>query len=90
MAKKTRNSAKRKKDLVLRLLRGESIELVSRESEVPVHELEEWREQFIKSGENGFKKSPEASKIAEYERLLGRQKMEIELLKKRANYRGKR
>jgi hypothetical protein len=31
---------RRKADLVLRLLRGEPLEAVSRESQVPAHELE--------------------------------------------------
>jgi transposase len=33
-------SVQRKADLVLRLLRGEPLEAVSRESQVPAHELE--------------------------------------------------
>jgi transposase len=38
--------AQRKTDLVLRLLRGEPLEAVARESQVPAHELEEWRRGF--------------------------------------------
>ena len=88
MAKKQRNSTKRKAELVLRLLRGESIELVSRECVVPVYELEGWRKQFLNGGENSFKKKPEfANKLAEYERVIGRMKMENELLKKKENFR---
>jgi hypothetical protein len=36
-------SAKAKTDVVLRLLRGESVDTVSRELQVPAHELEAWR-----------------------------------------------
>src|SRR5215472_5855972 len=36
-------SAQRKTELVLRLLRGESLDTVSRESHVPAHELESWQ-----------------------------------------------
>ena len=35
-------SASRKTELVLRLLRGEALDAVSRESQVPAHELESW------------------------------------------------
>ncbi|MBI1893678.1 MAG: hypothetical protein HYS14_06170 [Candidatus Rokubacteria bacterium] len=36
-------SAQRKTALVLRLLRGEPLDAVSRESQVPAHELESWK-----------------------------------------------
>jgi hypothetical protein len=36
-------SAPRKTELVLRLLRGEALDAVSRESQVPAHELETWK-----------------------------------------------
>jgi hypothetical protein len=36
-------SAARKMELVLRLLRGEALDAVSRESQVPAHELESWK-----------------------------------------------
>ncbi len=36
-------SAKAKTDVVLRLLRGESVDTVSRVFQVPAHELEAWR-----------------------------------------------
>ncbi len=42
----TRWSAKGKGDVVLPLLRGESVEAVSREVQVPAHELEAWRRTF--------------------------------------------
>jgi hypothetical protein len=49
-------SVQRKSELVLRLLRGEALDAVSRESQVPAHELESWgtrsarRPQFIVFG----------------------------------------
>ena len=36
-------SVQRKSELVLRLLRGEALDAVSRESQVPAHELESWK-----------------------------------------------
>ncbi|MCK5136003.1 MAG: helix-turn-helix domain-containing protein [Bacteroidales bacterium] len=80
-----RKSAKLKAQIVLELLRGKPIEEVSREYQVTVADLSEWRDGFIKNGEAGFKKHPSDSQIAEYERALGRLQMEIELLKKKEN-----
>lgn len=39
-------SAKRKTEVVLRPLRGEVLEEVSRDTQVPAHEIEEWRRVF--------------------------------------------
>jgi transposase len=50
---------------------------------VAVHELSNWREQFIKNGSMGFKKTPKDSKVSELERIIGQQHIEIELLKKK-------
>jgi HD-like signal output (HDOD) protein len=44
-----------KRDLVLRLLRGEAPELVSREAGVPVVELEAWRRTFLEAALQGLK-----------------------------------
>jgi hypothetical protein len=35
-------SVQRRQEIVLRLLRGESLDQVSRETQVPAHELETW------------------------------------------------
>jgi transposase len=43
-------SAGRKSEVVLRLLRGEAIDAVSREVAIPVHQLEEWRRAFLDGG----------------------------------------
>jgi transposase len=43
-------SAPRKTELVLRLLRGEALDAVSRESQVPAHELETWKRVFPGAG----------------------------------------
>ena len=39
--------AEARRDIVLRLLRGESLEVVSRETQVSVRELEAWRQAFL-------------------------------------------
>lgn len=88
-----RKSAKRKSELVLRVLRGESLEEVSRAEKVTIAELSEWREQFIQKGTDGFKKDPEKAEVGRYERIIGRQQMELEIIKKKnelmAKYREK-
>lgn len=81
-----RNSAKRKGELVLRVLRGETLEEVSRGEKVTIAELTEWREQFIQKGIDGFKKDPEKAEIGRYERTIGNLHMEIELLKKKNDF----
>jgi hypothetical protein len=48
-------SAQRKMELVLRLMRGESLDAVSRESQVPAHELERWHRIFLEHGKRGLR-----------------------------------
>src|SRR6266481_4246218 len=48
-------SVQRKTELVLRLLRGEALDAVSRESQVPAHELESWKRIFLEQGTRGLK-----------------------------------
>jgi len=44
-------SARRKQSAVLRLLRGEGLELVSRELGIPAAEVSGWRDAFLAAGE---------------------------------------
>src|SRR5438094_1525331 len=46
-------SAGRKTELVLRLLRGEALDAVSRESQVPARELESWKRVLREQGTRG-------------------------------------
>ena len=48
-------STKRKTAAVLRLLRGEDLELVSREYKVTAATLSQWREAFLVAGELGLR-----------------------------------
>jgi len=50
-----RFSAQRKPSAVQRLLRGESLEAVSRELGVPVHRLTEWRDRAFTGAEHALK-----------------------------------
>ena len=49
-----RFSAKRKTEAVLRLLRGEDLELVSREYKVTAAMLSQWRAAFLAGGQSGL------------------------------------
>ena len=63
MEKKNYLTSKKKTEIVIELLRGENIEILSRKQEVTASELSQWRDCFILSGENGFKRSPDDSKL---------------------------
>jgi transposase len=76
-------SAKRKQSAVLRLLRGENLELVSRELAVSAAELSLWRDAFLAAGEASLKTRPADGRDLEIGRLkakVGELTMETELL----------
>src|SRR3954467_14486214 len=52
-------SAARKRDVVLRLLRGESIEAVSRQIGIEPFRLEQWRERGLAALDSALKERPE-------------------------------
>jgi hypothetical protein len=62
-------SAKRKQSAVSRLLRGEDLELVSRELAVPAAEVSAWRDAFLAAGEAALKIRPADGRDAEIGRL---------------------
>jgi transposase len=64
-----RMSARRKQDAVRRLLRGEDLELLSRELGVTAAELSGWREAFLAAGEASLKSRPADAREAEIGRL---------------------
>jgi len=64
-----RMSAKRKQSAVLRLLRGEDLELVSRDLGVTAAELCGWRDGFLMAGEAALKSRPADGRDAEISRL---------------------
>jgi transposase len=74
-------SAQRKTELVLRLLRGEPLDAVSRESQVPAHELDGWKRVFLEAGGRGLKSrsDPEARQLALARAKVGELTMRLEL-----------
>jgi hypothetical protein len=76
-------SARRKQSAVLRLLRGEDLELVSRELGVMAAELSAWRDAFLGAGEAALKTRPADGRDVEIGRLkakVGELTMANELL----------
>jgi transposase-like protein len=78
-----RFSAKRKLAIVQRLLRGESLEAVSREENVPVHRLTAWRDKILMGAESALKERERDARDEEIARLqakVGEITMDNELL----------
>ena len=76
-------SAGRKRDAVVRLLRGEDLELVSRDLAVTAAELSGWREAFLAAGEASMRSRPADARDDEIGRLkekVGELTMAAELL----------
>jgi transposase len=81
-----RFSAKRKTNAVLRLLHGESIELLARELGVTAATLSGWRDDFLAAGQAALKSRPADDRDDEIARLrakVGELTMDNELLLQR-------
>ena len=81
----TRWSAGRKKAVVLRLLRGEPVDAVSREVAVPIYKLEQWRDRALTGIDAGLKErenDPLEKALDEAKRRIGELVMEVEILQK--------
>lgn len=78
-----RFSAKRKLAIVQRLLRGESLEAVSRAENVPVYRLTGWRDKVLGAAESALKERERDARDEEIARLqakVGEITMDKELL----------
>lgn len=78
-------SAGRKKQVVLRLLRGESVDALSRELAVPIFRLEEWRDRALAGIDGGLKErenDPVEKQLDDANRRIGELVMEVEILRK--------
>jgi hypothetical protein len=86
LAKAPAFSARPKTAIVLRLLRGEALDVVSRALGIPAARLTTWREAFLAGGQDALKKSPLDSRDQELPRLrqkLGEATLDIELLQEK-------
>ncbi len=77
--------AKHKVQVVLRLLRGEDLELLSRELGLTGAEITQWRDAFLEGGETGLKPRPskENAEIEKLQSKIGELTMETELLREK-------
>jgi transposase-like protein len=79
-----RMTAGRKRDAVLRLLRGEPLEIVAREIGVTAADLSGWRDAFLEAGAESLKARARDDRDATIDRLrtkVGELTMDTELLK---------
>ena len=86
-------SAGKKMDAVLRLLRGEPLEALSRELGIEAHRLTAWRDDFLEGGKEALKgqrpdRSAEDRALRQAERKVGQLTMENEILRAAAEKRG--
>ena len=86
-------SAGKKMEVVLRLLRGEPLEVLSRELGVEAHRLAAWRDDFLEGGKEALKgqrpdRSPDDRALRQAERKVGQLTMENEILRAAAEQRG--
>ena len=78
-------SSKRKAEVVMRLLRGEPLDAVSREVGVEVYRLSKWRDRGLAGMEKALTDGPRDERddqLDEARRKIGDLLMEVELLKK--------
>jgi len=84
--------AKRKAEVVLRLLRGEALDTLSRQTAVPIPRLEEWRAQALSGMEAALQMraadDPAQLRLDEANRRIGELSMEVELLRARCEKQG--
>lgn len=81
--RKRRMSARRKQEAVLRILRGEDLDLVSREIGVTAADLSAWRDGFLEAGAASLKSRPEDGRDRDLKAMrekIGEMTMANELL----------
>lgn len=80
--RETRWSARRKEEVVLRLLRGESLDRLARETGQPAGRISAWREEFLAAGREGLKARPrpaEERELSEAQRKIGELSMDLDI-----------
>ena len=77
-----RFSSRKKRDVVLRVLRGDDLDLVSREAGITAATVAVWRDQFVTSGQAGLKSRAADGRddeLARLKALVGDLTMRLEL-----------
>jgi hypothetical protein len=76
-------SASRKREVVLRMLRGESVDALSRELSIEIYRLEQWREKALNGIDVSLRQrqtDPVQTELNQAMRRIGELTMENELL----------
>ena len=90
-------SANKKTDAVLRLLRGESLDELSRQLGVEAHRLAAWRDEFLAAGKIGLRglvpvedgmSAEQRRRLREAERKVGELTLDNDILRAAARKRG--
>lgn len=82
--REVRWSARRKQEVVLRLLRGEGLDALARETGQAAATISEWREEFLAAGQEGLKSRSapvEDRRLAEAQRKIGELAMDNDILR---------
>src|ERR687897_1535417 len=82
--REVRWSARRKEGVVLRLLRGESLDALARECRVAAGTISSWREEFLAAGREGLKsrsRPEEDRRLIEAQRKIGELSMDLDILR---------
>jgi transposase len=77
-------SARRKEQVVLRLLRGESLDLLARETGQPAGRIAGWREEFLQAGREGLKSRPRPEgdrRLVDAQRKVGELQLAVDILR---------
>jgi transposase len=83
-SREVRWSAHRKEQVVLRLLRGESLDLLARETGQPAGRIAGWREEFLQAGREGLKSRPRPEddrRLVAARRKVGELQLEVDILR---------
>src|SRR5512144_509814 len=82
--REVRWSARRKQEVVPRLLRGESLDALARETGQPAGAISRWREDFLEAGQEGLKSRPrpvEQRQLADAQRTIGELALDNDILR---------
>src|SRR3954462_13351592 len=82
--REVRWSARRKQAVVLRLLRGESLDALARETGQAAGTISAWREAFLEGGQEGLKNRPgpaEEPQLADAQRKIGELALDNDILR---------
>ena len=91
--REVRWSARRTQEVVLRLLRGESLDALARETGQPAAAISGWREAFLQGGQEGLKSRPrpaEERQLADAQRKIGELALDNDILRALVEEMGRR